>query len=46
MILTAIASGVAGVVVTVKMYWRRFLRFLGIRKDEPEAEAASKPDSA
>jgi hypothetical protein len=46
MILTAIASGVAGVVVTVKMYWRRFLRFLGIRKDEPETEAASKPDSA
>jgi hypothetical protein len=46
MILQILAGGVAAVAVTAKLYWRRLLRFLRIRKDEPEAEPASKPDSA
>jgi hypothetical protein len=46
MILQILAGGVAAVAVTAKLYWRRLLRFLRIRKDDPETEAASKPDSA
>jgi len=48
MILQIIAGGVAAVAVTAKLYWRKLLRFLRIRKDEPETAdaAASKPDSA
>jgi hypothetical protein len=30
--------------VAAKMYWRRLTRFLHLRKDEPEAERASKPE--
>jgi len=36
MILQIIAGGVAAVAVTAKLYWNRLLRFLRIRKDEPE----------
>jgi hypothetical protein len=32
MILQAIAAGLAGVAVTAKLWWRRLLRFLRIRK--------------
>ena len=50
MILQIIAGGLAAVAVTAKLYWNRILKFLRIRKDEPQpqtAEAtASKPDSA
>ena len=46
MILQIILGGMAAVAVTAKLYWGRLLRFLRIRKDEPEAETASKPDSA
>ncbi|MFN2617110.1 MAG: hypothetical protein ABR581_08295 [Thermoleophilaceae bacterium] len=49
MILQVIAGGLAAVAVTAKLYWRKLLRFLRIRKDEPEVsetEAHSKPDSA
>jgi hypothetical protein len=47
MILQIIAGGVAAVAVTAKLYWGKLLRFLRIRKDEPETAdaAASKPDS-
>jgi hypothetical protein len=44
MILQIIAGGLAAVAVTAKLYWNRFLRFLRIKKDEPEpakAEPAS-----
>lgn len=37
MILQIIAGGLAAVAVTAKLYWGRLLRFLRIRKDEPEA---------
>ena len=36
MILQILAGGVAAVAVTAKLYWNRILRFLRIRKDEPE----------
>ena len=38
MILQILAGGLAAVAVTAKLYWGRILRFLRIRKDEPEAE--------
>jgi hypothetical protein len=37
MILQIIAGGLAAVAVTAKLYWHRILKFLHIRKDEPEA---------
>ncbi|HEX6585008.1 MAG TPA: hypothetical protein VF056_15515 [Thermoleophilaceae bacterium] len=37
MILQIIAGGLAAVAVTAKLYWGRLLKFLRIRKDEPEA---------
>jgi hypothetical protein len=43
MILQIIAGGLAAVAVTAKLYWGRLLKFLRIRKDEPEA---SKTDTA
>jgi hypothetical protein len=43
MILQIIAGGLAAVAVTAKLYWNRLLKFLRIRKDEPEAP---KPDPA
>jgi hypothetical protein len=47
MILQILAGGLAAVAVTAKLYWRKLLRFLRIRKDDPaESKAASKPDSA
>jgi hypothetical protein len=42
MILQIIAGGLAAVAVTAKLYWGRLLKFLRIRKDEPEA---SEPDT-
>ena len=49
MILQVIAGGLAAVAVTAKLYWRKLLRFLRIRKDEPEVqkpEPRSGADSA
>ena len=36
MILQVIAGGLAAVAVTAKLYWNRLLRFLRIKKDDPE----------
>jgi hypothetical protein len=44
MILQIIAGGLAAVAVTAKLYWNRLLKFLRIKKDEPETPA--KPDTA
>jgi hypothetical protein len=44
MILQIFAGGIAAVGVTAKLYWRRLARFLGLRKDEPEADTTSKAD--
>ena len=43
MILQIIAGGLAAVAVTAKLYWNRILKFLRIRKDEPDGP---KPDAA
>jgi hypothetical protein len=40
MILQIIAGGLAAVAVTAKLYWNRLLRFLHIKKDEPETTKA------
>ena len=40
MILQIIAGGLAAVAVTAKLYWGRLMKFLRIRKDEPEAAKA------
>ena len=44
-----LAGGVAAVAVTAKLYWNRLLRFLRIKKDEPETaepRSAEGTDSA
>ena len=49
MILQIIAGGLAAVAVTAKLYWGRLMKFLRIRKDEPEVrerKAGSEADSA
>jgi hypothetical protein len=43
MILQIIAGGLAAVAVTARLYWNRILKFLRIRKDEPEAAKAPEP---
>jgi hypothetical protein len=35
MLVQLLVGGIAGVAVTAKLYWRRILRLLRIRKDEP-----------
>jgi hypothetical protein len=37
MILQMIAGGTAAIAVTGKLYWRRLLKVLRIRKDEEDA---------
>jgi len=49
MILQVIAGGLAAVAVTAKLYWNRLLRFLRIKKAEPEtaeADPARSSDAA
>ena len=43
MILQILAGGLAAVAVTAKLYWNRILKFLRIRKDEPEAAKSAEP---
>jgi hypothetical protein len=44
LLLQMIGGGVAALVVAVKLFWRRILRFLHIRTDDPDTEAASPPE--
>ena len=37
MLLQLLVGGTAAAGVAAKLYWRRILRFLRLRKDEPEA---------
>ena len=46
MILQILAGGLAAVAVTAKLYWGRILRFLRIRKDEPETAEAGRLGSS
>ena len=43
-ILQMIGGGLAALAVTFKLFWRRILRFLRIKRDV-EARAPSEPDS-
>jgi hypothetical protein len=43
MILQIIAGGLAAVAVTAKLYWGRLMKFLRIRKDEPETPKGAEP---
>jgi hypothetical protein len=43
MLVQLLVGGVAAAAVAVKLFWYRILRFLRIRRDEPELSAA-KPD--
>ena len=45
MILQIIAGGMAAVAVTAKLYWNRLLKFLHIKKDEPETPEADQARS-
>jgi hypothetical protein len=38
MLVQLLVGGAAAVAVTAKFYWRRVLRLLRIRKDEPEPD--------
>jgi hypothetical protein len=38
LLLQGLVAGVAGVIVTCKVYWRRAKRFLGFGRDEPGTE--------
>jgi hypothetical protein len=44
-IIQMIGGGVAALAVAVKLFWRRILAFLRIRKDGPPAEATSERDA-
>jgi hypothetical protein len=45
-ILQIIGGGVAALAVTAKLFWRRILVLLRIKKDDSETAATSKRDSA
>jgi hypothetical protein len=46
MILQILAGGLAAVAVTAKLYWGRLMKFLRIRKDEPETPKAAPAEPA
>jgi hypothetical protein len=37
-ILQLIAGGIAAIAVSAKLFWDKLLRFLRIRRDEPDAQ--------
>ena len=41
MLLQLLIGGIAAIGVAAKFYWRRLLRFLHIRRDEPRAQRES-----
>jgi hypothetical protein len=44
MLLQLLVGGIAAIGVAAKFYWRRLLKLLRIRKDEPDAaESRSQP---
>jgi hypothetical protein len=44
-ILQMIGGGAAALAVMGKLFWRRILTFLRIKRDPAQSEAASDPDS-
>jgi hypothetical protein len=45
-ILQALVAALAGIVVTVNVYWRRITGFLGLGSDSTNAENSTRSDSA
>ena len=45
LLLQMLGGGVAALAVTIKLFWRRILKFLHIRTDDPDSDAASPPDA-
>ena len=48
LLLQILGGGVAALAVTIKLFWRRILKFLHIRTDDPDApdaDAGSRPDA-
>jgi hypothetical protein len=45
MILQLIAGGLAALAVSIKLFWRRILRFLRIKRDGSQPVGTSKTDS-
>jgi hypothetical protein len=46
MLLQLVLGGFAAVAVAAKLYWGRLMRFLRIRKPEPEPDTADAPQPA
>ena len=44
-IIQMIAGGLAALAVTARLFWARILRFLRIRKGEPQTEVNPDPES-
>jgi hypothetical protein len=44
-VLQILLGGLAALAVTAKLFWRRILTFLRIKKDDPQEPGASKSDS-
>jgi hypothetical protein len=42
LVLQMIGGGLAAGAVALKLFWRRILRLLHIRRDEPQADAPSR----
>jgi hypothetical protein len=45
MILQMVAGGLAAAGVATKVFWDRILKFLRIRKDDPEEDFPASPES-
>jgi hypothetical protein len=43
MILQMLVGGLAAVAVSIKLFWRRILRFLHLKRDEPEPAEPESP---
>jgi hypothetical protein len=43
MILQMLVGGLAAVAVSIKLFWRRILRFFHIKRDEPEPAEPESP---
>ena len=43
MILQMLVGGLAAVAVSIKLFWRRILRFLHLKRDEPEPVEPKSP---
>jgi len=45
LLLQAVIAGVAGLLLTLKLFWRRIADFFGSKSSQPQSPAASEPES-